>query len=53
MTKLTKHNSFRSLKQSRKSNATPGTDRFTQLPELKLFLNLLRQKLIKTSKIKK
>ena len=52
MTKLTRHNSFKSLKLSSKSNVSSGIDGFMQLPELEDFLNQLRQKLMKTRKIK-
>ena len=50
MTKLTRHNSFKSLKLSSKSNVSPGIAGFMQLPELEDFLNQLRQKLMKTRK---
>lgn len=52
MTKLTRHNSFKSLKLSSKPNATTGKNNFVQLPELKDFLNQLQQKLMKSRKIK-
>ena len=52
MTKLTKHNSFKSLKLSSRSNTTTSTNSFVPLPELEVFFNLLRQKLIKTPKTK-
>jgi hypothetical protein len=45
MTKLTRHNSFKSLKLSSKSNTTTDAKNFIQLPELEDFLNLLQQKL--------
>lgn len=52
MTKLTRHNSFKSLKLSSKSNTTTGINNFVQLPELKDFFTLLQQKLMKSRKTK-
>ena len=52
MTKLTRHNSFKSLKLSSKSNATSGINSAVQLPELEDFFNQLRQKLVKARKLK-
>ena len=52
MTKLTKYNSYKSLKLSSKSNATTDTKTIVQLPELEDFFNLLQQKLMKSRKIK-
>ena len=48
MTKLTKYDSFKSLKQSTKSNPGAGTNGLVQLPELESFFNILRQNFIKT-----
>ena len=48
MTKLTKYDSFKSLKQSAKSNPGAGTNGLVQLPELESFFNILRQNFIKT-----
>ena len=52
MTKLTRHNSFKNLKLSSKSNTTTGNNSFTQLPELEDFLNQVRKKLMETRKTK-
>ncbi len=52
MTKLTKYNSYRSLKLNNKSGATTDPKTGVQLPELEDFLNLLQQKLMKSRKIK-
>ncbi len=52
MTKLTKYNSYRSLKLSSKPSATTEAKTFVQLPELEEFLNQLQQKLMKSRKIK-
>jgi len=51
MTKLTKHNTFTSLKSS--DTKITRNKNLTQLPELKDFLNLLQKKMTKTAKINK
>ena len=52
MTKLTKHNSYRSLKLASKSTVKSETRTNVRLPELEDFLNLLQQKLTENRKIK-
>lgn len=52
MTKLTKYNSYGSLKLSSKSSSTKNAKTFVQLPELEDFLNQVQQKLMKSRKIK-
>lgn len=52
MTKLTKYNSYKSLKLSSKSCETPATKTSVYLPELEDFFNQLQQKMIKSRKIK-
>ena len=52
MTKLTKYNSYKSLKLSSKSSEIPAPKTSVQLPELEDFFNQLQQKLMKSRKIK-
>jgi len=47
MTKLTKYNSFKSLKLSGKSNPKTNIETQVQLTELKDFFNPLRENMIK------
>ena len=52
MTKLTKYNSYTSLKLNSKSSAITDSNTFVQLPELEKFFNLLQQKLMISRKTK-
>ncbi|MBC7890296.1 MAG: hypothetical protein H7Z13_20665 [Ferruginibacter sp.] len=52
MTKLTKYNSYKSLKLSSKSIETADSKVSVQLPQLEDFFNILQQKMKKSRKTK-